>query len=39
VEETIGYEALFSPEEWDVIQSGDWSDVPDEWASPKEEGP
>jgi hypothetical protein len=24
VEETIGYEALFSPEEWDAIHSGDW---------------
>ena len=27
MEETIGYEAAFSPEEWDAINSGDWSDV------------
>ena len=26
MEETIGYEALFSPDEWDSIQFGDWSD-------------
>jgi hypothetical protein len=25
VEETIGYEALFSAEEWDAIQTGDYS--------------
>ena len=28
MEETIGYEALFSPEEWDAMMTGDWSDVP-----------
>ena len=28
MEETIGYEALFSGEEWAAILSGDWSDVP-----------
>jgi hypothetical protein len=39
VEETIGYEALFSPEEWAAIQSGDWSGVPDEWGSPNDESP
>ena len=32
MEETIGYEALFSPEEWDALMSGDWTDVaPDEF--------
>jgi len=37
VEETIGYEALFSAEEWDGIRSGDWSEVPsDDWGSSKE---
>jgi hypothetical protein len=39
MEETIGYEALFSAEEWDAIRSGDWSDVPEDWGSPKEESP
>ena len=36
MEETIGYEALFSAEEWDSLMSGDWSG-PDDWGSPKEE--
>jgi hypothetical protein len=36
VEETIGYEALFSAEERDAIRSGDWSDIADDWGSPKE---
>ena len=31
----IGYEALFSPEEWYSIMSGEWSG-PDDWGSPKE---
>lgn len=35
MEETIGYEALFSPEEWDSIMSGEWA-PPDDWDSPKE---
>lgn len=35
MEETIGYESLFSAEEWDEIRSGDWSD-PDDWDSSKE---
>ena len=35
MEETIGYEALFSPEEWYSIMSGEWSG-PDDWGSPKE---
>ena len=40
MEETIGYEALFSAEEWDAIRSGDWSDVPaDDWGSSKEGEP
>ena len=26
MEETIGYEALFSPEEWDSLSFGDWLD-------------
>jgi hypothetical protein len=30
VEETIGYEALFSGEEWDAIQTGDWTLVDEE---------
>jgi hypothetical protein len=30
VEETIGYEALFSPEEWDAIQTGDYSKLDEE---------
>lgn len=38
MEETIGYEALFSAEEWDAIGSGEWSG-PDDWGSPKEEEP
>lgn len=25
MEETIGYEALFSPEEWDSLSLGDWN--------------
>jgi hypothetical protein len=33
VEETIGYEALFSAEEWDSIMSGDWSDPDDSGSS------
>ena len=28
MEETIGYEALFSTEEWNALMSGDWSDLP-----------
>lgn len=35
MEETIGYEALFSAEEWDSIMSGDWT-PPDDWGSSKE---
>lgn len=35
MEETIGYEALFSADEWDSIMSGEWSG-PDDWGSPKE---
>lgn len=27
MEETIGYEALFSPEEWDQFQTEPWSDA------------
>ena len=34
MEETIGYEAFFSPEEWDAIDMGGWSDGPDD-GSPK----
>ena len=30
MEETIGYEALFSPEEWDAIQTGDYTNVLEE---------
>lgn len=36
MEETIGYEALFSAEEWDSIMSGDWT-PPDDWGYPTEE--
>ena len=40
MEETIGYEALFSSEEWDAIRSGDWSEVPEgDWGSSKEGEP
>jgi len=40
VEETIGYEALFSPEEWDAIVSGDWTDIADgDWGSSREGEP
>ncbi|MBA3423634.1 MAG: hypothetical protein H0U04_03640 [Rubrobacter sp.] len=40
MEETIGYEALFSAEEWDAIRSGDWSEVPEgDWGSSKEGEP
>ena len=40
MEETIGYEALFSAEEWDALMSGDWSELPEEdWGSPKEGEP
>jgi len=35
VEETIGYEALFSAEEWDSVMAGEWSG-PDDSGSPKE---
>jgi len=35
VEEAIGYEALFSAEEWDAIRSGEWSGT-DDWGSPQE---
>ena len=28
MEETIGYEAPFSAEEWDALTSGDRSDIP-----------
>ncbi len=38
MEETIGYEALFSAEEWDAIRSGDWSG-PEGWGSSKEGEP
>ncbi len=38
MEETIGYEALFSAEEWDAIRSGEWSG-PDDWGSSKEGEP
>ena len=38
MEETIGYEALFSAEEWDGIRSGEWSG-PDDWGSSKEGEP
>ena len=30
MEETIGYEALFSPEEWDAIQTGDYTTILEE---------
>jgi hypothetical protein len=30
IEDVASYSDFFSPEEWDAIQSGDWSDVPDE---------
>ena len=30
MEETIGYEAFFSAEEWDAIDNGDWSVVDDD---------
>jgi hypothetical protein len=33
VEETIGYEALFSPDEWDAIHSGDYPDLDNEFSS------
>jgi hypothetical protein len=35
VEETIGYEALFSPEGWDATVTGDWSGVPEEDWGPR----
>jgi hypothetical protein len=38
VEESIGYEDLFSPEEWDAIRSGEWSG-PDDCGSSKEGEP
>jgi len=38
VEESIGYEELFSPEEWDSIVSDDWSG-PDDGGSPKWDEP
>jgi hypothetical protein len=28
VEETLGYDSLFSPEEWDAIERADWSAFP-----------
>jgi hypothetical protein len=28
VEETLGYDSLFSPEEWDAIERADWSQFP-----------
>lgn len=28
MEETIGYDSLFSPEEWDAIEPADWSAFP-----------
>jgi hypothetical protein len=32
VEGTIGYEALFSAEEWDALMSGDYSELEEtEW--------
>ncbi|MDQ4144887.1 MAG: hypothetical protein M3198_14340 [Actinomycetota bacterium] len=36
MEETIGYEALFSPEQWDWIIAGEPSG-PTDWGSPNEE--
>jgi len=38
VEESIGYEDLFSPEEWDAIRSGDWSEVPEGDCGSSKEG-
>ena len=28
MEETLGYDSLFSPEEWDAIERADWSAFP-----------
>lgn len=28
MEETLGYDSLFSPEEWDAIERADWSTFP-----------
>ena len=38
MEETIGYEALFSAEEWDALMSGDWTDVPPDDFPERKEG-
>ncbi len=29
MEETLGYDSLFSPDEWDAIERGDWSGIVD----------
>jgi hypothetical protein len=35
IEDVASYSDFFSPEEWDAIQTGDWSQVPDEdWGEP-----
>ena len=39
MEETIGYEALFSAEEWDSLSFGDWLDDSDPEGDYSENGP